>query len=124
MDDFYSIIRSVHITERGVHVGQKKTYRAVSYLVFYNTFSLHEFCCCNAADVISRVFHIPDVVKYPFSLYDSKLGQFSNSSQMETSILKLRSQTSRSNSHVFVLRISSRAIITSKNTLEQRMNLF
>ena len=30
VEDFYNIIRSVHITERKVHVGQKKTYRAVS----------------------------------------------------------------------------------------------
>ena len=29
-EDFYDIIRSVHLNERGVHVGQKKTYRAVS----------------------------------------------------------------------------------------------
>lgn len=29
-DDFFDIISSVHINERGVHVGQKKTYKAVS----------------------------------------------------------------------------------------------
>jgi hypothetical protein len=28
-DDFFDIISSVHINERGIHVGQKKTYRAV-----------------------------------------------------------------------------------------------
>lgn len=31
-DDFFDIISSVHINERGVHVGQKKTYKAVSLL--------------------------------------------------------------------------------------------
>ena len=81
MDDFYSIIRSVHITERGVHVGQKKTYRAVSYISsIIEHFLLRALCCCNAADVTSRGFHIPDVSKYPFFLYDSNLGQFSNAS--------------------------------------------
>ncbi|KAK3710181.1 hypothetical protein QZH41_010577 [Actinostola sp. cb2023] len=29
-DDFFDIISSVHINERGIHVGQKKTYRAVA----------------------------------------------------------------------------------------------
>jgi len=29
-DDFFDIISSVHINDRGIHVGQKKTYRAVS----------------------------------------------------------------------------------------------
>lgn len=29
-DDFFDIISSVHINERGVHVGQKKTYKAVA----------------------------------------------------------------------------------------------
>ena len=31
-DDFFDIISSVHINERGIHVGQKKTYKAVSLL--------------------------------------------------------------------------------------------
>lgn len=31
-DDFFDIISSVHINDRGIHVGQKKTYRAVSIL--------------------------------------------------------------------------------------------
>ncbi|EDO37772.1 predicted protein [Nematostella vectensis] len=30
-DDFFDIISSVHINDRGIHVGQKKTYRATSF---------------------------------------------------------------------------------------------
>lgn len=44
-DDFFDIISSVHINERGIHVGQKKTYRAVGrysdYYVFMCSDILH-----------------------------------------------------------------------------------
>lgn len=39
-DDFFDIISSVHINERGVHVGQKKTYKAVSLS------SVHQYLSC------------------------------------------------------------------------------
>ena len=30
-EEFFDVISAVHINERGIHVGQKKTYRAVSF---------------------------------------------------------------------------------------------
>lgn len=58
-DDFFDIISSVHINERGVHVGQKKTYKAVSLAsglaLQLCRVGSNAYCACYSSSLLAKV---------------------------------------------------------------------